>query len=291
MFGGIRRKIKTGLEDLLPDAIFLKRHFREKLGRSLNLDNPRSFNEKMQWLKLHDRKPEYTMLADKIAVKEHIARVLGDQYVIPTLKIWDSAEEIDPDALPEQFVLKCSHDSGSVVICHDKRNFDLQAAKAKMAKALKRDYYKHGREWPYKNIPRKVFAEKFLPQDRGLMDYKFFCFGGEPKFIYVSQGMNDHRSARMSFVNMDWTPAPFARSDYRPFEQLPPRPTRFEEMALLAKRLSAGFPFVRIDFYQYGEQVLFGEYTFTPCNGCLPFSPPEWDFKLGEWVSLPPKNA
>ena len=256
---------------------------------SLNLwtsSNFDSFNEKIQWLKIHDRKPEYTKLVDKTAVKGWVAETIGPEYVIPNLGVWESAKDIDFDSMPDRYVLKCTHDSGSVVLCD--ASTDRSAVVARLEKDLQRDYSLGGREWAYKGVAPKVIAEPFLDDGSpdGLTDYKFFCFNGEPKFLYVSRGLDDHRTAHISFAWPDWTPAPFRRSDYEPFEVLPTAPSELELMMELSRKLSHGIPFVRVDFYQVGDKVLFSEMTFYPCGGFLPLGSDEQDRQMGDMLTL-----
>lgn len=431
-----------GLLKWMPDKAYLKMVFWSLVGKRLSLNNPQTLNEKLQWLKLYDRKPEYTLMVDKYAVKKYIADKIGEQYIIPTLGVWNHFDEIDFDILPNQFVLKCTHDSGGLVICRDKAKLDMKAAKAKIEKSLRRNYYWSGREWPYKNVPPRIIAEKYmedshqdltdykmmcfngtvqccftctdlfaneglkvtffdrqwqkmpftrhypaseyiidpptklkemmdlaehlaknipfirvdfyeiagelyfgeltvfpgsgfeefspqkydtlfknwikLPNRKGyviehdgwvfcvfclsdkqnlklaesagpadLRDYKFYCFNGEPKFLYLSEGLSNHATACISFVTMDWKFAPFGRTDYKPFVQLPPKPICFDEMVALAKRLSQGIPFLRVDFYEINKKVYFGELTFCPCAGFMKFNPTEWDFRVGQMLDLP----
>ena len=247
----------------------------------------------MQWLKLYNHKKTYTVMADKYGAKEYVAEKIGNAYIIPTLGVWDSFDEIDFDSLPEQFVLKCTHDSGGLVICRDKKNLDMENARRIITDSLNRDYYRVAREWPYKDVPRKVIAEKLMSDDtqvNGLTDYKFYCFGGEPKFLYVSSGMDDHATARMSFLNLDWSAAAFRRADYLPFEQVPPKPEGYEKMLEIARILSAGEPFLRVDLYEIGGKIYFSELTFTPCGGMMVFHPSQWDVTLGSWITLPEKT-
>ncbi|RXZ54747.1 hypothetical protein ET524_09835 [Senegalimassilia faecalis] len=419
----------------MPDEKYIRLSFKGYMGRDIDFNNPRSFNEKLQWLKLHDRNPLYTMLVDKYRVKEWVADRIGSEYVTETYVAWESVEDIDISALPERFVLKTNHDSGGVVICRDRTVFDLNAAKRKLSKHLNENYYWGCREWPYRNVKPLVFAEEYLdsntvskdspnhklfhfsnshliapaitdrimeagltktffdeewyplevskdscawklnipmPRDFGLMkklsdefassyslsrvgfygsrnrllfgeiavcsnsgferfnpafgaesygtwmelpsrewllvnefsllwvhenycpdvaeeqiDYKFYCFDGEPRFIYVSQGLERHETARIDFLNMDWERASFGRPDYASFEAIPSKPDTFDEMTGLVKELSKNMPFVRVDFFEYKGRPRFSEMTFHPCGGFMPFDPPEWDEKVGDMLTLP----
>ena len=277
---------------ILPDSVYLGLLYRFSMKKKLNLKNPQTFNEKLQWLKLYDRNPEYTKMADKYAVRKYIEEKIGEEYLIPLLGVWDSFEEIDFESLPDQFVLKCTHDSGGLVICRDKKHFDVNAAKLKINKCMKRNYFWQNREWPYKNIKPKIIAEKFMidtddaNSKEGLTDYKFYCFGGTAQFAYVSTGLENHATARISFVTLDWEQAPFRRMDFEPFVQLPKKPKHLDKMLELAKILSYEIPFVRVDFYEIDDKIYFGEITFFPGSGMVKLEPVEWDYKLGEMIKL-----
>lgn len=282
-----------GWHDNVSDEEYLRQFFLGKMGYMLNLDNPQTFCEKQQWLKLHDRRPEYTMMVDKYAVKSWVANTIGEQYVIPTLGVWNHFDEIDFSVLPEQFVLKCTQDSGSVTICKDKRTFNFKAAKKKLNAALKCNAYYYAREWPYKDVPHRIIGETFLvdtldTKSRGLIDYKFYCFHGEPKFLYVSEGLGgNHRLAKMIFVDLDWKKTPFQREDFLSFDKLPPKPYGFSKMVEIARILSENIPFVRVDLYSVNCRIYFSEMTFSPGSGMAPFFPPEWERRIGEWIHLP----
>ena len=280
----------TPMSIMLSDKAFLKMEFWGVLGRKLNLKKPKTFNEKLQWLKLYDRKPIYTTMVDKYAAKKYVADIIGEEHIIPTLGVWNRFEDIDFDALPDQFVLKCTHDSGGLVICRDKNTLDIGAAKKKLAKFMKRRYFWVHREWPYKNVRSRIIAEKFMSDENNaasIMDYKFYCFDGEPKFLYISTGLEDHSTAHISFVTLDWNFAPYERSDYAPFNELPPKPTRFDEMLEYCRKLSKGHSFLRVDLYQINDVVYFSELTFSPCAGMMPFKDPEHDKVVGDMIKLP----
>lgn len=287
----VRSKINMLLElfnPLLPDAVILKIKFRLIMGRRLHLSRPVTFNEKIQWIKLHERHGGDSLLADKYAAKEIVGSIIGQEHIIPNLGVWSSADEIDFDSLPERFVLKCTHDSGSVVVCHDKSALDIPAVKASLNAALKRNFYRMSQEWIYKGIKPRIIAESFLeePGLSSLTDYKFFCFDGEPRFLYVSSGLDDHSTAFISFVNLDWSAAPYERSDYKTFAQLPPKPEGLDEMIAIARSLSKGHRFLRVDLYQVGHQVFFSELTFYPNGGFIPFRSYEQDLEIGKMLQL-----
>lgn len=277
----------------LPDKAYLGLYYFARFKKPCNFRDPKTFSEKMQWLKLYSRKPEYTVMADKHAAKDFVAQRIGSQYIIPTLGVWDRFEDIDFDALPEQFVLKCTHDSGGLVVCRDKSTLDMEHARKVITESLNRDYYLVAREWPYKDIPRRIIAEKLMSdetQKAGLTDYKFYCFNGEPKFLYVSSGLEDHATASISFLNLDWSFAPFRRVDYTPFKELPPKPKNYEKMLEITRTLSKGQAFLRVDLYEIGGQVYFSELTFTPGGGMIAFHPQQWDETVGSWITLPEKT-
>lgn len=279
------------LSPLFSDKVYLKLLYFIDFGKRLNLKNPITFNEKLQWLKLYDHRPEYTMMVDKLLVKDYVAKVLGEEYIIPTLGVWDSPDDIDIDSLPDQFVLKCNHDSGSICICQDKRTFDFEGAKRKLKKALKRNMYWRGREWPYRNVVRKVFAEKLMVEDeesvattKRLDDYKIFCFDGKPYMLFVA-------SDRAHKVCFDYYDMDLKHLDLRQgadnFNGIVKLPKQFEKMKELAAKISAGIPQVRTDFYEIKEKVYFGELTFFDSSGFAKFDPESWDEKLGQLIVLP----
>ncbi len=427
----------AGVFNHMTDEAFIRMCWKRRFKTELNLENPTTFNEKIQWLKLYDRKSIYSTMVDKAAVKGYVAEKIGKEYIIPTLGIWERFDDIDFDALPNQFVLKCTHDSGGLVICRDKNNFDMKKARKKISKCLKRDYYMFSREWPYKDVKPRIIAEQYmedsktkelcdykiftfdgvakalfiasdrqiegnetkfdffdtefrhlpftnrhpnadvlpskpetfaemmklaeklsqniphlrvdfyevngkayfgeltfshwgglmpfepeewdktfgdwikLPEDIGggilisdgfvlwihkkeesfgLTDYKFYCFNGSPKFLYVSKGLENHSTARISFVTMDWQLAAYERADYLPFETLPSKPSQFDKMVELCKTLSKGHPFLRVDLYEIGSKIYFSELTFSPCGGFMPFKNSKHDEELGDMIKLLPRN-
>lgn len=278
-----------GFTKWVSDDMHLRILYRGKFGAKLDLKNPRSFNEKLQWLKLYDRNPLYTTLVNKYTVKDWVAEKIGTEYVTRTYAKWDKVEEVDISDLPEKFVLKTNHDCGGIVICRDRKTFDFETAKQRLAEHLNRNYFWGGREWPYKNVEPCVFAEEYLESDglnTGLTDYKFYCFNGDPRLLYISQGLEDHETAHISFLTLDWQFAPFARNDYRPFNELPKKPMTFDKMIEIAKKLSAGIPFVRIDLYEINGKPRFSEITLTPSSGFMPFEPKEWDLRVGALINL-----
>ncbi len=274
-----------GLMNWLSDKQFLKIYYYARIGKRLNLKNPQTFNEKLQWLKIYDRKPEYVTYVDKYAVREYIKNVVGEQYLVPLIGVYDSVDEIDFSMLPNEFVLKCTHDSGSVVICTDKINFNIDRAKKRLKRCINRNYYYLGREWPYKNIKPRLVCEKMMNSQ--IIDYKFFCFSGKPKFLYVGQGLVSDHSLKIDFYDLDWNKMPFKRTDYDNFDSEVQRTDKFEEMLDLVEKLAVGFPFIRVDLYVVKNQIYFSEFTFTPCSGFLPLEPAEYDEVLGRLIELP----
>lgn len=275
------------------DSKYLKLRFYERMGKKLNLENPQTFNEKLQWLKLYDRKPIYTTMVDKHAVKEYVAERIGEEYIIPTLGVWNNFDEIDFDALPNQFVLKCSHDSGGLVICRDKDKLDKEAAKAKINASLKQNFYYHTREWPYKNVKPRIIAEAYMEDSKTaeLRDYKFFCFDGVVKALFVAtERQKAGEEVKFDFFDPDYNHLPF-RQGHPNAKILPEKPEKLEEMKRLAATLSKGIPQVRVDFYEVDGKVYFGELTFSHFAGMVPFEPEEWDYTFGNWIQLPEKTC
>lgn len=251
-----------------------------------DLKHPKTFNEKLCWLKLHGKHPEYTRLVDKYEVKEYVAGLIGKEHIIPTLGVWNTFDEIDFDKLPNEFVLKCTHDSGGLVICRDKKKLDMKAARRKIEKSLKKNYFYEHREYPYKEVKPRIIAEKLMVDESGteLKDYKFFCFDGKVKMMFVA-------TDRPHDVRFDFFDAAF---NHLPFKQGHPlaskkivKPQGYEDMIEIAERLGKGYPHVRIDLYDINGQIYFGEMTFFHFSGNVPFEPNEWDEQIGSWIKLP----
>lgn len=277
---------------ILSDKIFFKLIFKCRMGYDLNLDNPKTFNEKLNWLKLYDRNPFYTTLVDKYAVKQYVSNKIGPQYIIPTLGVWNNFEEIDFNMLPNQFVLKCTHDSGGLVICKDKSFFDMADAKKKLTRSLKRNYYKSYGEWPYKDVPPRIIAEKYMEDENGeLRDYKFFCFDGIVKSLFIATDRQKKDVAtKFDFFDREFNHLPFTKG--HPNSIIPPtKPSCFNEMIRLAEILSENIPHVRVDLYEIKGKVYFGEMTFYDNSGIVPFNPPIYDEIWGEWIRLPSKEG
>ncbi len=272
------------------DETYLKIAYRIKMGKKLNLNPPVTFNEKLQWLKLHDRRPEYTTMVDKYEAKKWVADKIGGGYIIPTLGVWDKFDAINFDELPNQFVLKCTHDSGGLVICKDKSKFDKAAARAKIERCLKHSFFWGQREWPYKNVKPRIIAEQYMEDSvtKDLRDYKFFAFDGDVKAMFIATERGAKEETKFDFFDEDFHHLPFING-HPNADVCPQKPKCFEEMKKLAAQLSKGIPEVRVDFYEVDGKVYFGEMTFFHWSGLVPFEPKEWDYKFGEWIKLPQK--
>ena len=272
------------LLDWMPDELYCRLVFRAKMGEKLDLDDPQTFNEKLQWLKIHDHAPEYQDLVDKIRAKQIIGEKIGFEHIVPTFGAWDSADDIPFDELPQRFVLKCNHDQGSVILVPDKGRLDVPQTKQKLNRKLRKNIFYETREYPYKHIRPKVFAEAYLGND--IIDYKIYCFNGEPRFLYCGRGLTEDHSLRIDFYDLDWRRMPFYRTDYHRLGSVP-KPSHLEEMIGIARRLSAGVPFVRIDLFEVDGRVYFSEFTLCPASGHMPFVPKEYDRIVGQWLQLP----
>ena len=273
----------------LDDVTYTKIKYRAYMKQKLNLENPTTYNEKIQWLKLYDHNPQYTTLVDKYEVKKYVANLIGEEYIIPTIGVWDSFDDIDFDALPEQFVLKCTHDSGGLTICTDKSKMDKELAKQKMEKYLKRNYYLQSREWPYKNVKPRIIAEKYMEDEESseLRDYKFFCFDGRVKMMFIaSERQNPNTETRFDFFDEEFNHLDM-RNGHPNADKPIEKPVNFEKMIELAEILSKGIPHVRVDFYEVNGNVYFGEMTFHHWSGFVPFEPEERDTIIGEWIKIP----
>ena len=268
---------------ILPDKLYLK----QILGKKLNLKEPKTFNEKIQWLKLNDRKNQYTTMVDKYEVKEYVANIIGEEYIIPTLGIYSSFDEINFNELPNSFVLKCTHDSGSTIICKDKSEFNIEKAKEKINKALKQNYYYGAREWPYKNVKPRIIIEKYMVDESGieLKDYKIFNFDGISRLIQVDFGrFKDHKR---NFYDINWNYIKELSIQY-PTDpnRIIKKPENLEKMIELAQKLSQGIPHLRTDFYSINEKIYFGELTFYHGAGFEKINPENWNYELGKMINL-----
>lgn len=278
-----------GKYDDLSDEEFLKAHFRIVFNSELDLENPKTFNEKLQWLKLHDRNPLYTTLVDKVNVKHYISKSIGEEYVIPTIGIWDSFDEINLNVLPDRFAIKCSHDSGTAVIVKDKNKYNFQPVRQKLEKSLNRNYYKLGREWPYKDVTPRIIAEKYMQDAEGideLTDYKFYCFNGYVDCVMACIGRSTGKT-KFYFFDSKWNLKRINKAGIAaPKNFTINKPDRIEEMFELASELSKGIPFVRVDLYECGSNIFFGEMTFFPQGGFDANYLPETDLYFGSLIDF-----
>lgn len=276
---------------ILSDKLFLKLLFWNRLGYRLNLKNPQTFNEKLQWLKLNDIHEEYTMMVDKVAAKTYVAGIIGEEYIIPTIGVWNSVEEVSWDELPNQFVIKSANDSGGVVVCKDKPSLDIEEAKKKLSRCGGRTYSDLYKEYPYKNVPKQIIAEQYLEDESGfeLKDYKIFCFDGKPYMVFVASDRQIHQT-KFDFFDLEWNHLPIEQE----FPHNPKgirKPKNLDKMLEIASKLSKGVPHVRVDLYNCDGRIYFGELTFFHNSGIFPWYPKEWDYKLGKQLKLPTKNT
>jgi len=301
MISNIKRKLKVALSNprligvkllyrlspLLPDKLYLKLLFPLKVGYKLNLENPQTYNEKLQWIKLYYRKPIMSVMADKYAAKQYIENIIGDEYVVKNYGVWEHFNDIDFSTLPESFVLKTTHDQGGVVVVKDKNELDIKKAKAKLERHLEKGTYHLMKEWPYKNIQSRIIAEELLMDtEKGdLWDYKFYCFNGEPKLMYISHGRQSH-TTYFDFYDMDFEKQDISRPGHPISEKMIKKPEQWELMKEISRKLSAGWPHLRVDFYCVEGKLYLGELTFFQGGGMKPFYPESWDYKLGEMIAL-----
>lgn len=273
----------------IPDKLYLKLLFRIKMNKKLNLKDPKTFNEKLQWLKLYNKNPKYTMMADKYKVRDYVKNIIGEEYLIPLLGVYDSFDDIDFSKLPNQFVIKCNHDSGSVVICKDKNNFDIKKAEKKISKALKTNYFYKGREWQYKNIERKIIIEKYIGElaDSEVLDYKLFVFN--EKFAYSFVCSDRFSDLKFTFFdkNNKLIKVKQGGSNYDPKIKLP---KTYDNMIELAEKLSKDTIVLRVDFYEVNGKIYFGELTFFDASGFDSFEPDYYDKIFGDMIKLPDKK-
>lgn len=284
LFGAILRRT---IGPYMNDKSFIKWEYFSGMKKFPNLDYPKTYNEKLQWLKLNDIHPEYGELVDKATAKEYVRKIIGDEFIIPTLGVWDSFDEIDFDKLPNQFVLKTTHDSGGVVVVSDKREFDVCSARKKLEKSLRNNFFYAHREYPYKYVKPRILAEQYMVDESGteLKDYKFFCFDGKFKMLFVAtdRGIGD---VKFDFFDTEFNHLPFKQGHPWSARDVQ-KPVGFEKMIELSEILSKGFPHVRVDLYDINGKIYFGELTFFHFSGNVPFEPEEWDSKIGSWLKLP----
>lgn len=278
-----------GKYDGISDKEYIEKKYCVCFGKNMDFTTPVSFNEKLQWLKLYDRRTEYTVMVDKYRVREYISDKIGSEYLVPLLGVWDEPNEINFEALPERFVLKCNHNSGlGMYICHDKKRLNILKVKKDLIKGLKQNYYLTGREWPYKDVPRLIIAEQFLQSDEGgLTDYKVHCFNGEPKLILVCKDRFTSTGLTEDFYSEKWEHLNIRRPSHPNANKPIQKPDELKKILELSKKLSAGIPFLRVDFYIIEHKIYFSELTFFPASGFEKFEPEEWDYTLGSWLILP----
>ena len=278
---------------LFPNKFYIKLLFRLRLRYKLDLQNPVTFCEKIQWLKLYNQRPEYTQMVDKAAVKDYVGNIIGKEYIIPTIGIWGNAKDIDFEKLPNQFVLKTTRGGGScgVIICKDKKSFNYKEAISQLNHSMKQDLWNEFKEWPYKNVHPHILAEKYLGDgsEEDLKDYKFFCFNGKVKFLKID--LNRFKDHHANFYDRNWILQNFreAQLPSDPYAKIN-QPQNFQEMLSIAEKLSANIPFVRVDLYNINGTIYFGELTFFPASGFSPFIPSKWDKEIGNWLTLPQKK-
>ena len=276
---------------IIGDEKYLKILYKLVFDKNLDLINPQTFNEKIQWLKINDRKEIYTKMVDKYEVKNYVADVIGKEYIIPTIGIYNKLSDIDLSKLPDKFVMKCTHDSGGLIICKDKKQLNFNKEKKKIAKSLKRNFYYSGREWPYKNVKPRIIIEKYMctKEQKELIDYKFFCFNGNPKIILVCSERFSSNNMCETWFDDKWNFLDIIESSHR-VDKTIKKPINLSKMMEFSKKLSKDIPFVRVDFYEINGKTYFGELTFFPASGFERFEPKEWDYKLGEMLKLPDKK-
>jgi len=274
-----------------PDKFYVKAQYWLKTGKKLNLKNPQTFSEKLQWLKLYDKKPEYTIMADKITAKKYVANIIGDEYIIPTLGVWNRFEDINFDELPDQFVLKTNHDSGGIIICKNKNNLNIDFARNKLEKHLRRNVYAVSREYPYKNIKPQIFAEKYMVDESGteLKDYKFFCFNGQVKYIQVD--FNRFTNHQRNIYDTHWRFQDFMIKYPNNKNYMIKKPVNLDKMISIAETLSKGLPHLRVDLYSIDNNIYFGELSFCHGSGMERFTPNEWDHKFGSLLKIDRKTC
>lgn len=271
----------------------LQRMFYKRMGYELNLLNPQTYSEKLQWMKIHDHNPFYTKLVDKFEVKQYVSETIGSQYIIPTIAVWNRVCDIDFDKLPNQFVLKCTHDSGGLVICKDRTSFDISKARKILRKSLRRNFYYLGFEWPYKNVKPRIIAEMYMEDStvKELRDYKFFCFDGKVKALFIAtERQKEGEDVKFDFFDEDFNHLDLKQGHENAIKT-PEKPVCFEEMKKLASILSKNIPQVRVDFYEVDGRIYFGEMTFFHHGGWTPFEPEEWDSIFGNWLNIPQRTT
>lgn len=281
--------ILNQLAAFVSDENYVKWKYYLNFRKKLHLDNPQTYNEKLQWLKLHDQHEEYAQMVDKYEAKKYVASIIGEEYIIPTYGVYDAFEEIDFASLPQQFVLKCTHNSGGVFVCKDKAVFDVEGARKQVNKWLKKNPYWKNREYPYKNVKPRIIIEQYMEDESGyeLKDYKFFCFDGTAKYIFVASDRGkDDEETKFDFYDIEWNLLPFTNG-HPNSNKMMKKPENYDKMVEISEKLSLGIPHVRVDLYNINGRIYFGELTFFHWSGLVPFVPEEWDYKFGSWLTLP----
>ncbi len=281
--------ILNQLATFVSDENYVKWKYYLNFHKKLHLDNPQTYNEKLQWLKLHDQHEEYAQMVDKYEVKKYVASIIGEEYIIPTYGVYDAFEEIDFASLPQQFVLKCTHNSGGVLVCKDKAVFDVEGARKQVNKWLKKNPYWKNREYPYKNVKPRIIIEQYMEDESGyeLKDYKFFCFDGTAKYIFVASDRGkDDEETKFDFYDIEWNLLPFTNG-HPNSNKMMKKPENYDKMVEISEKLSLGIPHVRVDLYNINGRIYFGELTFFHWSGLVPFVPEEWDYTFGSWLMLP----
>jgi len=280
-------KIKKIIKRIIPDKIFIKIIFKKRMGYKLDLKNPKSYNEKLQWLKLYDRNPEYSKLVDKYEVRKYIELVIGEEYLIPLIGVYNSYNEIDFDKLPKEFVIKATHTSGDVIIIKDKDEINHEKLKKTIEKWLKTNYFYINREWPYKNVKPRIIIEKYMVDESNieLKDYKFFCFNGNPKYLFIASGRNNKKELTFDYYDIKLNKLDLSQK-YPNSDKVISKINNYEKMIEISKQLSEKIPHVRVDLYNINGKIYFGELTFFHFSGMEPFKPKYWDEKFGEQIKL-----
>lgn len=278
------RKMKYALS-FLPDRLYLQMIYFRHFGRFINFKHPKTFNEKLQWLKVNNKNPLYTDLVDKYEAKKHIEKSVGKKYVIKTLAVYDNFDDIDFDRLPNKFVMKTTHDSGGVVIVKNKKEMKIEKVKEKINTSLSRNFFYYGREWPYKNVKPRIIIEEYIDGGENLNDYKLMCFNGKMEMSFVCTDRYNDDGLKVTFFDKDWQKLPFTRH-YPAAKENISKPKYYDEMVKVAEKLAKDMPFVRIDFYEVGDRIYVGELTFYPGSGFEEFSDYEWDEKIGDMLDL-----
>lgn len=282
----LSKALKNSIFNLMPDRAYIFMMYKRRTGKFPNLRHPQGFNEKLQWLKLNYRDPKYKIYSDKYLVRDYVSKTVGGQYLNELYGVYHDPDEIDWDSLPNSFVLRCSHGSGFNILCTGKSKLNREECIEQLKKWIQIDYSRHAREWVYKNNTPAILCEKFLQSN--IIDYKFYCFNGRPRFFYLSFGDDiSGECEAITFLNLDWSPAPFRRIDHDTMDVPFGRPDNFDEMISIAEKLSRDIPFVRVDLFNVDGKIYFSEMTFFPGGGFTPFYPDKYEYETGRFLELP----